>query len=216
MDSGVSGVLIGALSQRPLIILSSPMRRPAVKMATNIGRRFLLLAALVLAANDAAAQAPVQSFADLQPLVKPGQQVIVWGDDGRKTTGRVVSLAGNQLEIRRQRRFRFRQERLVLTEGSVGRIEHRDSTWNGALLGAGVGVLMTVLVCKTENYYSADPLLRSCLLWISLGPLGGGLVGGAIDGAINRPLYVSAGGSRITLLPLLGRQRAGLAAAIRF
>lgn len=179
-----------------------------MKMATNIGRRFLLLVALVLAANEAAAQAPVQSFADLQPLVKPGQQVIVWGDDGGKTTGRVVSLAGNQLEIERWRWFR--RERRVFTEQAVGRIENYDSKRNGALLGVGIGGLITLLVC------AADDWGWSCLPWITLGPLGGGLAGGAIDGAINRPLYVSAGGGRITLLPLLGRERAGLAAAIRF
>jgi hypothetical protein len=46
----------------------------------------VLLAALVLAASDPAAQAPVQSFADLQLLIKPDPQVIIWGDDDREIT----------------------------------------------------------------------------------------------------------------------------------
>ena len=179
-----------------------------MEIATNIGRRFLLLAALVLAASEAAAQAPVQSFADLQPLVKAGQRVTVWGDDGSKTTGRVLSLAGNQLEIERRRWFR--RERRVFTEQSVGRIEDRDSTLNGELNGLAIGGCIALFVC------AADDWGWSCLPSIALGPLGGALAGGLIDGAINRPLYVSAGGSRMTLLPLLGRQGAGLAVAIRF
>jgi hypothetical protein len=178
-------------------------------MATNIGGRFLLLAALVLAANEAAAQAPVQSFADLQPLVKPGQQVIVWGDDGRKTIGRVVSLAGNQLEI--QRRRWFRGERRVFTEQSVGRIENYDSDWNGSLIGVGIGILTAVLLrdgCGENDVF--------CDYVAILSTPAGYVVGSSIDGAINRTLYVSPGGTRATLLPLLGRERAGLAAAIRF
>jgi hypothetical protein len=150
-------------------------------------------------------------FEELQPLVKAGQQVIVWGDDGRKTEGRVVSLTGNQFEIRRRRWFRFRQERLVFAEDSVGRIEHRDSTWNGELLGLGIGSVTTLVACKSIK----DPDDWSCLSWIALAPTVGLLSGQIIDGAINRT-YVSPGGTRVTLLPLLGRERAGLAATLWF
>ena len=184
-----------------------------MKMATNIGGRFLLLAALVLAANEAAAQAPVQSFADLQPLVKPGQQVIVWGDDGRKTIGRVVSLAGNQLEI--QRRRLFRGERRVFTEQSVGRIENHDSDWNGSLIGVGIGIL-TALTAARLSDGCGEHYLNFCDYVAILSTPAGYVVGSSIDGAINRTLYVSPGRTRVTLLPLLGRERAGLAAAIRF
>ncbi len=187
-----------------------------MRMACNARGTILLFAAMVLAAKDAAAQAPAQSFADLQPLVKVGQQVTVAGDDGRKTTGRFISLTGNQLEIEQSRGF-FRRERRIFTEDAVDWIEHRDSTWNGVLLGLGVVASMAVLACKTEDYYSDDSPLRSCLVWVSFGPVVGGLIGGGIDGAINRTLYLSPGGTRRgSLVPMLGRERASLAATIRF
>jgi hypothetical protein len=177
--------------------------------ARNLGGRFVLLGTLLLAASDATAQTPVQSFADLQPLVKTGQQVIVWDDDGRKIKAEVLSLSGNQLEIQRWRWF-FRRERQLFTEDSVRRIENPDSTANGGLLGVGVGGLMAALRCWADDWGWA------CLPWITLAPTAGGFVGAAIDGAVNQPLYVSPRAGGVTLVPLLGRERAGLAARIRF
>lgn len=180
--------------------------------ASNLGGRFVLLGALVLAATDAAAQAPEQSFADLQPLIKPGQRVIVLGDDGRKVTAEVVSLTGTQLEVQRSRMFRLRKEQLVFTEGSVSRIENADSTANGGWLGFGVGALMALAVCKSDP----GPENMSCLTWLTFAPTVGGFVGAGIDGAVNRPLYVSPRGGGVTLVPFLGREQAGLAARVRF
>lgn len=173
--------------------------------------RLVLLAALALTANSAAAQTPAQSFADLQPTVKFGQRLIVKGEDGRTTKGRLVSITGNQLEIRRTRWF-FREERRTFTEDSVQRIENRDSTWNGSLIGAGVGglvmfVSLEVPACNQPDDWSCMPLLLS--------PIAGWVVGDAIDGAINRPVFVSPRGTGITFWPLLGPARVGLAVTAR-
>ena len=94
----------------------------------------------------------------------------------------------------------------------------RDSTWNGVLLGLGVVPAIAVPVCRTEDYDSNTSWLRSCLVWVAAGPWAGGFIGGWIDEAINRTLYVSPGGTRrtVTLLPMLGLERASLAVTIRF
>ena len=60
----------------------------------------LLVATLVFAADRAAAQPPAPSFAALQSVLKPGQQVVVRDDHGVFQGGTVVSIDASQLEIR--------------------------------------------------------------------------------------------------------------------
>ena len=179
---------------------------------TRVGatmRRIPVLAALVLLPSGTAAQTPAQSFVDLQPRLAPGQQVIVHSSDGRRVQAEVVSLTGSQIEILR-RRFLRRAERQTLPESSVHRIERRDSTANGAWIGFGIGVLMWAGYCKTIK--SAD---EDCL-WGIFAPTLGMAIGEEIDGRRNEAVYVSPAAPRVTLLPLLGLERAALAVTLRF
>ena len=175
-----------------------------------IGTQLFFVSALFLTANDAGAQAPAQTFAALQSHIKPGLHVTVWTDDDRKITGRLTSVTGNQVEIRRRRWFRL-QEPEIFVEASVRRIVHHDSDWNGALIGVGLGTLVTLLAndeCDNSGVV--------CNYIVLLAPSAGLVVGGLIDRAITRTLYVSPRGVRVTLRPVLGRERVGLAAAVRF
>jgi len=181
-----------------------------VKTATHIGRTLLLLGGLVLAGNEAAAQAPVQSFADLPPLITIGQRVIIRDAEGRRIQGEVVSLSRNQIEIERRRWFR--RERQVFQEASVRRLEHSDSVANGVWIGVGIGALLAVGACKAT---ADNPDDFSCLSW-TLAPTIGGLIGQKIDASRNRALYASTAAPKVTLRLLIGRERAGLAAALRF
>src|SRR5205809_143627 len=136
-----------------------------MKAISVIGRWSMVLAVLALGTVEATAQTPVQSFVDLQPRLKVGQRVFVTDDKGIVTTGRVVSIVGNQLAIdgtqREPRRpFRARllhpsrpspQKRYLLTEDSVRRIENDDGAWNGALIGVGVGLLLGVWEVNTSR-----------------------------------------------------------------
>ena len=179
---------------------------------TRVGaiiRRLAVVAALVLLPSGTAAQTPAQSFADLQPHLAPGQQVIVHSSDGRRFQARVVSLTGSQIELLRPRFFR-RAERQTLPESSVHRIERRDSTANGAWIGFGIGVLMWAGYCKTIKSPDED------CLWGIFAPTLGMAIGEEIDGRRNEAVYVSPAAPRVTLLPLLGRERAALAVALRF
>src|SRR5436190_17717818 len=94
---------------------------------------------LVLAFSSAAAaeeqpeRLPAASFSALKPSLTPGERLIVRDSSGRTTHGRFVSLTGDELEINR-RRWNFRTERRTWTEGTVKRIQHEDSRWEGGVV----------------------------------------------------------------------------------
>jgi hypothetical protein len=148
-----------------------------------------------------AGQAPAQTFADLQPLLKTGQTLIVEDEDGRTTSGRLVSLAGDRLEIS-SRRGLFGREPRVFSEVSVRRIRQRDSTWNGALIGLGAGVLAAFVAngaCTGDH--------AGCLSVVVLAPFAGLFVGDFVDGRMNRTVYLPAQPGGIVVAPLLGPAR---------
>ena len=155
---------------------------------------------------NAQTSAPVQSFAALPPLLVVDQQIIVWGEDGRKTTGKVVAITGDTVEISRPRLFR-RSQREVFAESSVRRIAHRDSKANGGFIGLAVGLAISVAVYKTST---CQDLCEVPI--VTLAPTVGMLIGAEIDAAINRPLYISPKStSAVTVRPQLGRGTVALA-----
>jgi hypothetical protein len=121
--------------------------------------------------------------------------VVVDLADGSSKSGKVMSLSGDRIEIRR-RRWNWRSEQLTFAAGAVRRIEHRDSTWNGGLLGVGAGVLAAWVRCKTGGPdYGLDV---GCLGWSFFAPLGGGIAGHIVDHNYRRPVYVVPGGVGVT------------------
>ena len=184
----------------------------------RMAREFVFAIAFVLIAGTVAAQmvTPVQSFADLQPLVTSGQEVTVWQNDGRKVRGRVVSLSGDKLELRRPPRFFGRGRQDVYVESATTRIEARDSTVNGELIGVGLGLLVSVVAYRTADLNDDD---MPELPYVVLSPLAGWFIGEAIDRAINRSLFVSPSAKRVAVRPVVrgkvGRV-VGAMATVRF
>lgn len=172
----------------------------------------LALSLLVVSSGDVTAQTVVQSFEDLSDVLAPGMAVRVNLTDGGNMSGKVVSVSDDRIEIRR-RRWNFRSERLSFGAGSVRRIENRDSTWNGELLGAGAGALVAWARCKTGGpSYGVDV---GCFAWSVVAPIGGGIAGHVIDRNHRRPLYIAPGGTRIQLAPT-HEAGIGIAATIGF
>ena len=60
-------------------------------MKHALGRRLALLAALALAPAAAAAQTPVQSFPDLQPILPAGQKIVVIAVESREKFVRALT-----------------------------------------------------------------------------------------------------------------------------
>ena len=164
----------------------------------NTRRILFTMVTVGLLASQAAAQTPVQSFEQLSTQVSPGVPVVVHHGNGRRTTGKVTSIADDRIEIGR-RRWNFRTDQLSFSEGSVVRIERNDSAWNGTVLGVGVGAAVAWARCRTSR--SGD---LSCLGWIPLSPLVGGVIGGVIDSTTRQPLFV-APRSGVHLRPVSGR-----------
>ncbi|HEX6162777.1 MAG TPA: hypothetical protein VFZ31_05400 [Vicinamibacterales bacterium] len=157
-------------------------------------------------------QSPVQTFAALQPLIAADQEIVVWRDDGGKTRGKVIAVSGDTIEIRRPRLFR-RAAREVIAESSVRRIDHWDSsTVKGGIIGAAVGLAVSVALLKTsqsENWSELPVAAAS--------PVVGGWIGSAIDGAITRPLFVSPKVTDAVTGPSRSRgARVVVAASLRF
>jgi len=161
---------------------------------------------LLLMAQVASAQEPVHSFDQLALGV--GQQIVVKPDHGRTATWMVVSIVGDQLAVER-RRWTFKTERRTFTEQSAARIDLRDSTLNGLLIGTGVGLLGGLVIAATcKDLVCIAPFILS----IGMGPG----VGMGIDEAINRTIYTPNRGTRVTFAPQLGPHQLGVAARIRF
>ena len=153
-------------------------------------KRIVLLALgfLGVSSTDVTAQTAIHSFGDLSETVRPGMTVVVDLADGSSRSGKVLSLAGDRIEICR-RRWNWRSEQLTFAAGAVRRIEHRDSTWNGKLLGVGAGVLAAWVRCKTSGPdYGLDV---GCLGWSLFAPIGGGIAGHIVDHNHRRPVYVA-------------------------
>jgi len=152
-------------------------------------------------AGPQAAAAPVESLDALRPLVKSNESLTVVDASGRKTSGRLVSLTDNTLMLTR-RQWNFRQARYTWTEADIREIQHKDSTWNGSLLGGAAGVVFAVAMVKSQQ---CD---WQCLPFAALATPVGLIIGDLIDGSVNRPLYRASGGS--TALPTGGRRRAAV------
>jgi hypothetical protein len=178
-------------------------------MALRVGS--LMVAALAVLSGDVTAQETVQSFDQLPAAVRRGTAIVVDLEDGRSITAKVVSVSGDRLELRR-RRWNFRSERLVFSAPVVRRIEQRDSTANGTLIGIGAGALAAWVKCRTSGpAYGVDV---GCIGWSFFAPAVGGVAGHVIDASHRRALY-SAPASRIQVAPARGLG-IGVAATVAF
>ena len=139
-----------------------------------------------------------------------GYTIDYYSYGGTRVTGKVVSISGDQLVISRRRAL-FRSEELAFTEDVVRSIRIVDSEWNGLLLGAAPGIALFFVSCSgadASEYCGFGPSVVAGI---------GMLVGGAIDELMTQPVYErKSHAPRVTISPLLGRERMGLLARVQF
>ena len=139
-----------------------------------------------------------------------GYTIDYYSYGGTRVTGKVVSISGDQLVISRRRAL-FRSEELAFTEDVVRSIRIVDSEWNGLLLGAAPGIALLFVSCSgadASDYCGVGPFFVTGI---------GMLVGGAIDELMTQPVYErQSHAPRVTISPLLGRERMGLLARVQF
>lgn len=181
------------------------------------------VSAQALARDDGAQQGAVavrpadtQSFDVLRSALKPRQNVKVRDVDGRVAKGKVVSALENELVLSRPRRFfpLFRRdEQLSFRTDALEWVQRVDSTWNGQVIGVGIGVAVTALMVS-----ASDETERG---WLVLWPgaeivIGAAYVGGVIDALHNETVYQRPAKRRLTLVPMAARHRLGVLASVSF
>jgi len=142
----------------------------------------------------------------LQQVLKPRQRVIVIDNAGKKLSGRVASIAGQlQLDF-------GRKQQKTYSEDGVRKIENDDTNWDGFFIGYGAGMALGAAIVRHESPHSeGEELVLGILVMIAGGPIGEWL-----DGHRHRVLFVSPKRTTTSLIPILGRYRAGLALKVRF
>jgi hypothetical protein len=173
---------------------------------------FLLIGLALTVTRPAAAQAiPVESFEDLQKLLRPGQQVTVRDQSGRQQSGQFVSMTGHDMMLDVRRSF-FRVERRSFAEDAVSRVDINDSLLNGFLIGAGIGT--AVWAYRGARCDGADCV---AIGYEGIAYVVGGFgIGILVDGLVYQTVFASPRTRHVRFEPLVGFSRAGIAARISF
>lgn len=151
-----------------------------------------------------AAQGPFQS---LQDRLKIGQTAIVLDNTGREIVGTVAELSSSSL---------------VLRNGSVGQrfdaadvavIKRTGPIWDGAVKGGAIGLLSMLIALSGCSGSTCE---KGSLLMLGAGI--GAAIGLGFDAAFGpKTVYRSAGQpQRLTVAPVVSKDRQGVAASIRF
>jgi hypothetical protein len=159
--------------------------------------------ALVLVAVFALPARAQDTFDDLVHRIRQGQTVIVIDQQGGKTRGRVESVSPQTLVV---------SYGLSRTFGpaDVRQISKPDQVWDGAIKGAAFGIIPAVLVGALD----CDDCVPGALAALSIGA--GAAVGAAIDALFGPKTVFRSGAPRVSLAPIVGHDRRGVSASLRF
>ena len=175
----------------------------------------VLLAALAAAARaDAQAVEPrtAASFERLGLLLEQGERIRVTDGAGRELRGRLIDLSSSTLSLR------VAGVRHDLQEADVAviRRQRRDGLGNGALVGFLSGAAVAASLLNAEG----GSIRRGAALPVmSLFGAAGAGVGVGVDALIERSQVVyraEDASRRLTLSPLLSRDRRGLSLSLAF
>jgi hypothetical protein len=173
----------------------------------------LWFAALSLAmAVPAGAQ---ESFDKLPQKVRPGQTVIVVDQRGAEIKGKVEEVTDARLVVDYGRGVidPSLPTSRAFTPADVSRVLKPGHLWDGAIKGAVIGMIPILVLAASDDCYDCGwgPAVATT-----------GLIGAGIGIGIDalwgpKTVYRSnVRASRVSLAPILGRERKGVAAAIRF
>jgi hypothetical protein len=176
------------------------------------------------------AQVVATSFQELQGLVKPGDTIEVTNAAGRKVKGRLGELTPSSLELLVRKtapdgRETFApQPRMSQSDVRQIRLEHRDSVWNGTIIGAAIGAAPWLAF----GTYAAAVGGGSCgsdfnvcpAVALFVGPIGAG-IGALIDASKKKrdTVYVQPAGqpsSNLQISPVLSKSATGIRMSLRF
>jgi hypothetical protein len=184
---------------------------------------FLIFLVSQIGIASAAAQTRVTTIAELQRELAPGDSISVVRTGGESVKGRLLRFSDTSLELRIDKpRQPGRRDLTIPLETILSLERPRDSSRNGAFIGAGVGAsavgamfVYAVAVDRNEIDEWAPIYLGYGAVFTGIGSL----VGWAIDSARSKPHIrfdrASAGATKVTVVPLLSRGR-GVAVRVSF
>jgi len=181
---------------------------------------------VIVFAGTATAEAQVRlsTLDDVRREVAPGDVVTIVGSTGDPTTGRLLRFGDTDLDIRTETLATTGQRQVVtiLLTDLKALERFRDSSRNGALIGAGVGggiALGMFVYAAAVDYNEIDEWGSSYLALGGIFSGVGALTGWAIDRAHSKPHIrfdaAATGAARIRVVPLLVRG-AGIALAVSY
>ena len=165
------------------------------------------LAVFLLAASPAPAQTVSNSFEELRQVLRKGQTVVVTDATGQRTKGKVADVSPSSLVV-------LVPDARTFTERTVSEIRITDPVWNGALIGAAIGTgfaMWDYLIDPSEPGNAA-------IFTVAIGL--GSAIGAGIDALVNRGgtlVYAAPRPPRrVTISPVLGKDRQGALVSVRF
>jgi len=167
---------------------------------------------VLLQAAPAAAQS---TFGELAGKVRQGQKIIVLDAQGAITEGTVEDISSSTLVVN-YARGRVPDPSLkttrTFTPDQVSRVQKPAHLWDGAIKGAVIGAIPALINIGADCYDCNEGPFAA----FSIG-LGAG-IGVGIDALFGpKTLFRrDAGQSRLSLAPVVGRDRRGFSASIRF
>jgi hypothetical protein len=171
-----------------------------------------LAAALVgLWPARAGAQEVATSFADLHGRVILGESLKVISREGQLTRGKLLRLTASDLTVNTPAGER------TITGIDIAQFKARraDSLMNGALIGAAAAAIPMGMLA-----YQLDEDCTNCAVgiavWAGIGAAAGMGIDALIKGDITVMKLASGSNGRLTVAPLVQRDRRGLVCAVRF
>ncbi len=165
--------------------------------------------------NGAAPEAAsAQTEADeIRRRVKEGQKILIVDDQGRELTGRIGELRADALMLLVGR------DRTDVPYDRILRIDRpRDGVSDGAFKGLGIGVGLGLLAALAAAADDSGWFDFSDVAPVAVPVLGGigAVIGLAVDGSIRHApnVYRRQSATRISVSPVIGRTRQGVAISV--
>jgi hypothetical protein len=178
----------------------------------SLKRIALLIVFSVSTGPALSAQTPQGAKPNLETILIPGMTVWITDSGGREEKMRIVGVSGGIVTTTAGDAIR----RLRTTDVMRVRARHSDPVINGALIGAGTGVLSGLFLCRlTETWENCRDDVGP-MFWIGAVGAGAGI---GIDALIRgrRTIYDAAQVStRLRATPIIAAHAAGLQVSLRF
>lgn len=172
---------------------------------TKLGILILALLALPVAASGQDAATSLEELFRSGEL-RRGDGVYITDPDGRRVKTDVTDVSPSLLTVTDG------QDTWTLSEMEVSKIERRDSLQNGIWIGMAAGVGTLVAICNSRGGWlkiSDDECPYIVQHWGIPGVAATAIAGAIVDAHITKTLYESPGAARLSVAPLLARERIG-------